>query len=68
MNTEWRVTLPDGTTGTVVGAMSTGRLIIRRDQSPPNAEMCWPEELTTDTGKLLGYGFAAGLPIQGDDT
>jgi hypothetical protein len=65
MNTQqWRVTLPDGTTGTAVGWTDTGGLIVRRDEP----ETFWPEDLTTTDGKPLGYGFAAGLPIQGEDT
>jgi hypothetical protein len=73
MNTEqWRVTLPDGTTGTAVAWTDTGQLIILASALPDGLRMrwaCWPEELATDTGKPLGYGFAAGLPIQeGDGT
>jgi hypothetical protein len=69
MNTEqWRVTLPDGTTGTARAWTADGRLVVRDDKVLWRVETYWPEELTTADGKPLGYGFAAGLPIQGDDT
>jgi hypothetical protein len=65
---EWRVTLPDGTKGAAQAWTDTGQLIIRHDPPCGCLLHCWPEELTTDTGKPLGIGFAAGLPTQGDDT
>jgi hypothetical protein len=69
MATEWRVTRPDGMKGTAVAWTKDGHLVVRFDEAPQRLLWYWPEELATDTGKPLGYGFAAGLPIQeGDDT